>query len=563
VRSRNQNLFLIALFAAFTCAAGFIRFPLFPVPFTLQTLFVYLSGGLLGKKSGALSQVLFLILGLIGLPVFATGGGLGYVLQPTFGYLLSFPAAAWIVGRFCEKAGPSAKWHELFIFQVPSLLLILGMGTLYLFFYLKWISGKTVSLISVALSGGAVFLPAETVKVLLSTALLMKLRRLTPLTMIMLCCILLGADRGWTQQRTGLARIKEDIKRLETEINSKEARETSLLEQLEDLDRKIGLQQRLMQEFRLEEQEKERAVSDAKNRLASAEQSYAQQRDLVGRRMVSIYKRGRTAEWEALAYMKSLNQALVWIKYQKIILQNDGRNLRLLQQKKTDVTQQKSSLEKELSDKQRVIEEVHSETVRLEANKGERKRLLAIVRKEKEPLLEQLQQKRIAYREIESWIVREEERRKTEEEKRRKLSNATKTTEPVQTKELNDKFIWPVHGRIVSRYGRHMDPQLKTWTENLGVEIQAKDRDMVRAVSGGQVKRVDWLRGMGNLVFLDHGGFYTIYGHLENVFVNLGENVFEGKEIGQVGDQNSFYGSNLHFEIWKGKTVYDPEQWLK
>jgi septal ring factor EnvC (AmiA/AmiB activator) len=388
--------------------------------------------------------------------------------------------------------------------------LILGTGTLYLFFCLRWISGKTVSLISVALSGGVIFLPAEMLKVLLSTTLLSKLRRIGPLAMIALC-IGLGAVRGWAQPRSSLVKIREDIRRLEAEINSKEARETSLLEQLEDLDRKIGLQQRLMQELRLEEQEKEKAVSDAQNRLASAEQSYAQQKELVGRRMVSIYKRGRTAEWE----------------------------------------------------KQQVIEEARSETARLEANKGERKRLLAIVRKEKEPLLEQLQQKRIAYREIESWIAREEERRKAEEEKRRKTANMAKAVEPVQTKDLNEKIIWPVRGAIVSRYGRHMDPQLRTWTENLGIEIQAKDRDVVRAVSSGRVKRVDWLRGMGNLVFLDHGGFYTVYGHLENVFVNLGEDVFEGKEIGQVGDQNSFYGSNLHFEIWKGKTVYDPEQWLK
>jgi septal ring factor EnvC (AmiA/AmiB activator) len=108
-----------------------------------------------------------------------------------------------------------------------------------------------------------------------------------------------------------------------------------------------------------------------------------------------------------------------------------------------------------------------------------------------------------------------------------------------------------------------MDPQLKTWTENLGVEIETAENNTVCAVAGGQVRRVDWLRGMGNLVFLDHGGMYTIYGHLEEVYVNLGENVTAGKPLGKVGDRNSYYGSTLHFEVWKGRTAYDPEEWLK
>jgi septal ring factor EnvC (AmiA/AmiB activator) len=45
--------------------------------------------------------------------------------------------------------------------------------------------------------------------------------------------------------------------------------------------------------------------------------------------------------------------------------------------------------------------------------------------------------------------------------------------------------------------------------------------------------------------------------------VNLGENVTAGKPLGKVGDRNSYYGSTLHFEVWKGRTAYDPEEWLK
>jgi biotin transport system substrate-specific component len=98
---QTRSLLLIALMAALTGVGGFIRIPVSPVPFTLQTLFVYLSADLLGKK-GALSQIIFITLGLVGVPIFAMGGGIGYILQPTFGYLLGFPIGAWVVGALVD-----------------------------------------------------------------------------------------------------------------------------------------------------------------------------------------------------------------------------------------------------------------------------------------------------------------------------------------------------------------------------------------------------------------------------------------------------------------------------
>ena len=279
--------------------------------------------------------------------------------------------------------------------------------------------------------------------------------------------------------------------------------------------------------------------------------------------MVVMYKKGRMAEWEAFASMKSVNQALVWIKYQKMILKNDRRNLRDLAEKETAVHQQKTDLLNDLSEKQKLLEEVRSETVLLEENKRERKKLLAVVRKEKEPLMERLEQKRIAYQEIEAWIAHEEERRKAEEIERRKKPPAERPVPAPQTVQFNEQIGWPVRGRIVSSYGRHLDPQLRTWTENLGIEIEAGENNPVYAAADGRVQRVDWLRGMGNLVFLDHGGVYTVYGHLEEVFVSLGDLVPAGKPIGKVGDHTGYYGSTLHFEVWKGKTSLNPEEWLK
>ena len=69
-----------------------------PVPFTFQVVAVLLAGWLLGPRLGAASQLSYLAVGAAGLPVFAAGGGLAYVMGPTGGYLLAFPVAAWVVG---------------------------------------------------------------------------------------------------------------------------------------------------------------------------------------------------------------------------------------------------------------------------------------------------------------------------------------------------------------------------------------------------------------------------------------------------------------------------------
>ncbi|PTX15648.1 biotin transporter BioY [Halanaerobium congolense] len=94
-----------ALFAALTAISAYLIIPIGPVPITLQTLFVLLSGKLLGKKYGVLAQITYLLLGAFGLPIFSGGrGGLGVLLGPTGGFLISFIPAAWIAAHsFADK----------------------------------------------------------------------------------------------------------------------------------------------------------------------------------------------------------------------------------------------------------------------------------------------------------------------------------------------------------------------------------------------------------------------------------------------------------------------------
>lgn len=117
IQSNHRKQILCALFAALTAVFSQIALPIGPVPVTLGTLAVLMSGALLGKKYGIISMGLYLLLGAIGLPVFSLfRAGLGTLLSPGGGFIIGFVPAAGIVGAIVEKYG--IKWKAL----IPALL---------------------------------------------------------------------------------------------------------------------------------------------------------------------------------------------------------------------------------------------------------------------------------------------------------------------------------------------------------------------------------------------------------------------------------------------------------
>jgi biotin transport system substrate-specific component len=127
-----QALWIVA-FAAATAAGARLEIPHEPVPYTLQTFVVLLSGALLGARNGALSQLLYLAAGVLGAPVFA-GGAFGFarLLGPTGGYLLAFPAGAALVGYLLRERRPLVL---TLLAMAAGLVVIFASGTAQLYAY--------------------------------------------------------------------------------------------------------------------------------------------------------------------------------------------------------------------------------------------------------------------------------------------------------------------------------------------------------------------------------------------------------------------------------------------
>jgi biotin transport system substrate-specific component len=128
----NQTLWIV-VFSLLTALGAHITVPHDPVPFTLQTFFTLLSGALLGKRNGTLSQFLYLAFGAIGLPVFAVMPnvpiGIARLFGPTGGYLLAMPLAAFIVGWLVQE---QKSFLETLLAMTIGLLIIFTLGIIQL-----------------------------------------------------------------------------------------------------------------------------------------------------------------------------------------------------------------------------------------------------------------------------------------------------------------------------------------------------------------------------------------------------------------------------------------------
>jgi biotin transport system substrate-specific component len=150
-----------------TAVAAQITIPTPPVPFTLQVLAVILSGLLLGPRHGALAQAVYLLVGAVGVPVFAEfSGGLGVILGPTGGYLISYPIAAAVAGLAAPAVAGAARRRAIssgILWGCAGLAVIYALGA-------GWLTVVTKLPFGVILVQGVlIFVPFDLIKVSLAT----------------------------------------------------------------------------------------------------------------------------------------------------------------------------------------------------------------------------------------------------------------------------------------------------------------------------------------------------------------------------------------------------------
>lgn len=170
-QSKTAYLALCGLFAAFTAICSYINIPLgfTPIPMNLATLAVFMAGGLLGKKYGAVSILVYVLMGAAGLPVFAGfQAGIGVLAGPTGGFLVGYIAASFIVGFITENR--SNRLVISMAAMTAGLIVCYALGTLWFMF----VTGS--SFIPAIAACVIPFIPGDIIKICAGAFLISRLR---------------------------------------------------------------------------------------------------------------------------------------------------------------------------------------------------------------------------------------------------------------------------------------------------------------------------------------------------------------------------------------------------
>lgn len=146
-----------ALFTALIAAGSFIKVPLGAVPVTLQTLFVFMAGLLLPPLNASLSVLVFIVLGLIGLPVFTSGGGIGALISPTGGFIIGFLLAALAGSILASRKHDSILYNVFVVLVMEIIVYLIGIPWLRINLSTTWAKAFTVGLVP--------FIPGDAIKI--------------------------------------------------------------------------------------------------------------------------------------------------------------------------------------------------------------------------------------------------------------------------------------------------------------------------------------------------------------------------------------------------------------
>jgi septal ring factor EnvC (AmiA/AmiB activator) len=290
--------------------------------------------------------------------------------------------------------------------------------------------------------------------------------------------------------------------------------------------------------------------------LARIDASLAKRREWLQRRAAALYRWQRSgASVTLLTGAESVGELMRRERYLSAILASDRSQIDRL----SEDAARETSLARELEDKRAAASLQKGRLSALEqsirAERQKKEIILASIRREKES-------RQRALKELEQAALRLQ--KMIDELNRRSAGLPKQPRSGTGFEMLKGKLDYPVQGKIAGAFGKTLHPEFSAELFRNGIDIDAPIGEEVRAVEAGRVLFADRFSGYGKMMIIDHGErYYTVYGHLADIFKQAGEPVRRGEPIAQVGDSDSLAGSRLYFELRKDGKPVDPAPWFR
>ncbi len=343
-----------------------------------------------------------------------------------------------------------------------------------------------------------------------------------------------------------LQRVQVRKQALERELVRLRGEEKSLLGEVEQLDVLVRLRTTELREAQLELQHNQAQMEATGKRVHELERSVEMTRPQLAAHARALYKLGELSYLRLLLSVERPSDFFRGYRFVNTLARRDNQRMTGFRSDLQALNEKRAELERRTREASALRAQLEGVRKGLEAQRQKKTELLTSIVERKET--------HAAY-------VAELER--AEGQLRRLLEGLEEGEVAVPVSAFRGTLPWPVSGEVRSGFGRHKHPRFDTYTVQNGIEIEAPVDSPARAVYEGVVVFADRFRGYGLMVVLDHGSkHHTLYAHLAETSVEVGQRVAAGDVLGAVG-ATSVEGPGLYFEMrFQGKPE-DPLDWLK
>ena len=400
------------------------------------------------------------------------------------------------------------------------------------------------------------------------------------LVLLMLSVSVMNAsniDRQIKTQQKSQSDMKKKIEQYNKIAKQKSRESKSLLSQLSRLRKDANESESRMNDLERENSKLQASVTELSRNIARVSESMNHILAMLRGRLTDIYKHSPdensiNAIFSAGGPHEAVNTAYML----NIFARNDLEMFRALADREKELDESRRKLEADKSQIIRQTDELRRKREEFDSAVRKTDTLLRNVQNEQkkaEAAAKELENAQKAVGKKITNLMSQKRKKKDSAVKITPSKNSnvggSKATVPVDTNSTTPSggvksLSWPLNGRVTMQYGSRIHPTFKTKIFNSGIDIAASAGTPVKAAGPGEVLYQGWLRGLGQVVIIDHGGdLTTVYAHLSGTSVREGSNVKTGTVIGRAGNTGTDAEYGLHFEVRKNGSAVNPMNYLR
>jgi len=363
-----------------------------------------------------------------------------------------------------------------------------------------------------------------------------------------LVLVVLLAGIGWSEtaltEQDKLKLIQQQLKENQEKLKVTKVKQQEVLGKLVVITQELRKANRQLNQAKGKIQENVSKIGELSVEIRKSEEDLRLRADVLRRRLREAYKSGNVSYIDLLIASRSMSDFLNRLYYFEKVITRDAKLINGVKQDLTVSQVQKKDLANRTAEIKELAQVIAEQKKKAAEQAEEKKKALDDLKAREEETLKKIEELERSSLELEGLI-------------QKKVAERTKAGIFARG---TGKYIWPMKGRITSRFGAY-----RRWgrARHTGLDVAAPYGTQIVAADSGEVIFSGWWDGYGKAVVIDHGkGWSTVYGHMSRIYSSTGTTVAQGQVIGLCGSTGYSTGPHVHFEVRKNGKVLNPEKYL-